>query len=131
MVEKTFCLLLPRVDPRTSSLTSLYITHCSNLSFYQLLLICLHLSTFMFSHFCFVHRQPISLFMIIVRTLSVFLVVFYCFSISFLLTCCLSYFTYIEHVCSLKLTVFHCFIDYGFVKYVSNFNCKLISIEQI
>ena len=123
--------MLPKLDPRTSSLTALCITHCSNLSFCQLLLICFHLCTFMFSHFRFVPRQTCSLFMIIVRTLSVFSVAFFCFSISFKLACRLSYYTFIEHVYSLKLTVFHWFIDTCFVKYVSAFNCKLISTEQM
>ena len=123
--------MLSRLDPRTSSLTFLCINQCSNLSFCQLLLICLHLCTFMFSHFRFVPRHFYSLFMIIVRTLSVFSVAFYCFSISFLLSCRLSYYTFIEHVCFLKLSVFHYFIYICFVKYVSTFNWKLINIEQI
>ena len=130
-VEKTFCLLLPRLDPRTSSLTSLCITHCFNLSFCQLLLICFWLSNNLLSNFCFVSRQLYSLFMIIARTLSLFSVAFNCFSVSFQLICRISYKTFIEHVCSLKLTVFHGFIDICFVKHVSAFNWMLINIEQI
>ena len=66
--KKAFRILQPRIDPRTTSLTAISITHCSNLSFCLLFLICLWLSKYLFLNFCFVSRQLSSLFMIIVRT---------------------------------------------------------------
>ena len=125
-MEKTFCLLLTRIDPRTSSLTALCFTHCSNLSFCLLLLICLCLSSFMFSNFLFISKQLYSLFIINVRALSVFSVAVCCFSVSFKLICRLRYYIFIEHVYSPKLTVFYCFIGVCFVKWVPAVKFKLI-----
>ena len=105
-VENFFYLLLPRFDPRTSSLTAQCIIHCSNLSFCLLLLICLYLPSFMFSKIRFVLRQPYCLIIIIVLAQSMFLVIFCCFSVFFLLICCWSYFSFIEQVCSPIITVF-------------------------
>ncbi len=109
-----------------SSLTALCITHCSYMSFYLLFLICLYLSAFMFSNFRFDPRQLYFLFINNVRALSVFSVAFNCFSAFFSLFCRLSYYIFIEHVYSPKLTVFYCFIgvifcfcfkpDYGCLK---------------
>ena len=98
--------MLPRIDPRTSFLTALCITLCSNLSFCLQILICLHLSSFMFSNFRFVPRHFYSLFIIIDCALSVFLVAFSCFNVSFLMIFLWSYYMYIKHVCSPKLTAF-------------------------
>ncbi len=128
-MEKTFRLFLPRIDPRTSSFTAVCITHCSNLSFRLLLLICFYLSTYMFSHFRFVPRKLCTLFIIIVRALSVFSVAFSCFSASFELNCRLSYYTFIKLVRSPKLNVFYSFIGLCFVKMVSAFICKRINNE--
>ncbi len=127
--KKTFRLLLPRIDPRTSNLTALGITHFSNLSFFLLLLICLYLSSFMFSNFRIVPRQLYSLFIIIVHALSVFSNAFSCFSVSFKLIGRYTFYTFIEHVCSPKHTVFSIFISLCFVKRVSAFNCKLNNNE--
>ncbi len=102
----TFCLLQPRIDPRTSSLTAQFIIHCSNLSICLQLLICLYLSSFMFLNIRFVPRQLCCLFVIIVRALSVFSVAFSCFSVFFKLICRLSFYTFIEHVCAPKHTFF-------------------------
>ena len=68
--KKFFCSLLPRIDPKTSSLAALCITHCSYLSFCLLLPICSCLSIYMFSNFCFVPRQLYSLCLILVCALS-------------------------------------------------------------
>ena len=119
--------MLPRIDPSTSSLTAVCITHCSNLSFCLLFLICLCLSSFMFSNFRFDPRQLHSLFKIIVRALSVFSVAFSCFSVSFKLICRLQYYIFIEDVYSPKLTVFYCFIGVCFVKWVPAVKFKLIN----
>ena len=127
--KKTFCLLLPRIVRRTSSFTAQFITHCFNLSFCLLLLICLYLSSYMFSNFCFIPRQLYTLFIIVVRALIVFSVAFSCFSVFFYLICRLSFYTFIEHVCSPKHTVFYCLIGLCFVKRVSAFNYKLINNE--
>ena len=130
IINETDCFhsLLPRINPRTSSLTALCITHCSYLS------ICL-LSSFanvyvlVFSNFRFVFRQIYSLFIIIVRALSVFSFAFSCFSVYYKLICCLWCYMFIEHVCSPIHTVFYCFIGLCIVKRVSAFNCKLINNE--
>ena len=127
--KKTFYLLLLRIDPGTSSLTALCITFGSNLSFCLLLLICLYLSAFLFSKFNFVLKQLYCLFIIIVHALSVFLVIFSCFSFFFQPICRLSYYSFIEHVCSPKTTSFYCFFGLCFVKWVSALNCKLINNE--
>ena len=121
--------MLPKIDPRTSTLTALCFTHCSNLSFCLLLHICLHLSTFMFSNFLFVSRQLYCLFIIIVCALSVFSVAFSCYSVYFNLLCRISFYTFIKHVCSFKPTVFYCFMDICFAKWDSAFNCQLINNE--
>ena len=81
-MEKKIGFFLPRIHPMTSSLAALFITHCSNLSFCLLLLICLYLLTILFSHFCFVRRQLYSSFIVFVRALSVFSVNFSCFNVS-------------------------------------------------
>ena len=121
--------MLPRIDPRTSSLTALCIIHYSNLSFCLLLLICIYLSTFMFSHFLFVPRQLYSLFLIHVCALGVSWAAISCFSVSCSLICRLSYYTFIEHVCSPKPTVFYFFKGLCFAKWFSAFTCKLINNE--
>ena len=126
MWKKTFCLFLPRIDPRTSSLTALSITHCSELLFCLLLLICLYLSSFMFLNFRFVSKQVYCLYIINLLALSVFSVAFSCFSVFFELICCLSFCMIIEHVCSPVHTVFYCIIGLCFVKTGFCFNCKLI-----
>ncbi len=79
MFKKTFYILLLRNDPRTSSLTTLCITHCYNLSICLLLLICLYSSPIMFLNFRFVPKQLYCLFLIIVQSSSMFLVSFSCF----------------------------------------------------
>ena len=116
--KKTFCFLPPTFNPRMSSLTALFVTHCSNLSIFQLFLICLCLSSFVFSNFCFRSRQLFCLLIIIVCALSVFSVAFSCFSVYFQFICRIRYYTFFEHVCSFKLTVFHCFMDICFAKWV-------------
>ena len=127
--KKTFCFLLLNIDPRTSSLTALSITHCSDLSFCLLLLICLHLSSFMFLDYRFVSKQLYCLFIINLLVLSVFSVAFSCFSVFFKHICCLSFYTIIEHVCSPLHTVFYRIIGLCFVKRVCAFNSKLINNE--
>ena len=129
--KKTFYLLLLRINPRTSSLTALCITLCSNLSFCLVLLNCLYLSAFLFSNIRYVLSQLYCPFSVIVRILSVFLVILSCFSVFFQLVCHLSYFSFMEHVCSPMLTLFYCFFGLCFVKWVSAFNFELINNEQI
>ena len=102
--------MLLRIDPRTSSLTALCFTHCSNLSFCLLLLICSYLSSVMFSNFRFVPRQLNCLFTIILRASSVFLNAFSCISVTWKLICLLRYYSFIEHVCSPKFTLFTAFL---------------------
>ena len=109
--------------PRTSSLTTLCLTYCFNLSFCLFLLLCLYLSSFLFLNFCFVPRQLYSLLIIIVCSLSVFSDAFCCFSVSFSLICRLSYNMFIKNICLPKVTVFYCLIDLCFVKWVSALNC--------
>ena len=70
--KKTFCLLLLRIDPRTSFLIAQSFTHCCNLLFCLLPHICLHSSTFLFSNFCFVPRQLYSLFITMCVLLACF-----------------------------------------------------------
>ena len=72
--KKTFCWLLPRIDPRTTSLRAVCITNWSNLSFCLLFRICLCLSNYLFSLFSFVPRQLNSLFLLLFRALSLILV---------------------------------------------------------
>ena len=127
MFKKTFYILLLRNDPRTSSLTTLCITHCCNLSICLLLLICLYSSPIMFLNFRFVPKQLYCLFLIIVQSSSMFLVSFSCFSVFFLLICRSSFYTFIEHVFSPRHTVFYCLFCLYFVKWVSGFNCKVIN----
>ena len=83
----------------------------------------------MFSNFCFIRRQLYSLFIIIVRALRAFSFAFSCFSFFFYLMFRLSYYTFVENVCSPKHTVFYCFIGLCFLKRVSDFNYKLIYNE--
>ena len=98
--------MLPRIYPRTSSLTALCITHCSNMSICLLFLICLYLSSFMLSNSRFVPRQFYSLFVNIVRALSAFILAFSCFSVSFQLICSLSYYSFLNTSVLLKLLFF-------------------------
>ena len=98
--KKIFCSLLPRIDPKTSSLAALCITHCSYLSFCLLLIIYHDLSIFMFLNFRFIPRQLYFLFIVILHAFSEFSVAFKCFSGFFLLICRSSYNTFIEHDCS-------------------------------
>ena len=83
------------------------------------------------SNFWFDSRRLHSLFIIIVRALSEFLVAFRCFNVSFQFICLLSYYTHVEHVCSPKLAVFYCFIGLCTVKWVPALNCKLINNETV
>ncbi len=122
-MEETFCFFLPRIDPRTSPLTALCTTHCSNLSFCLLLLIGLYLSTFMFSHFRFVPRQLYLLFVIIVSVFSVISVALSCSSVCFQPICQLTDSKFIKHVSSPNLTFSYSFNRLCFVKWVSVFNC--------
>ena len=58
ITEKTFHFLRPRIDPKTSCSNAQCITHCSNMSFCQLFLICFCLSIQILSYCCIVSRQP-------------------------------------------------------------------------
>ena len=117
--ETIFLFITTEDRPWTSSLTALCFIHCSNLPFCQLLLICLSLPNYLFSHFCFVLRHFYSLFVILARAPSQTSVAQSCFNVSFWLISRLNYYTFIEHICSPKLTVFYCFNGLCFVNWVS------------
>ena len=67
MVEKNFLLIAAEDRSQDIIFDSPIHTHCSNLSFCLLLLICLCLSSFIISNFRFDRRQLYSLFIINVR----------------------------------------------------------------
>ncbi len=124
MEENLF--FLPRIDPRTPSLTALSITQCFNLSFCLLLPTCLCLSTYIFSHICFVPGQLYSLLLTIVRASSMSSVDRNCFNCCFNFICHFSEFTSNGHVTSHNLTIFYNFSCVLFIKCVFTLICLLI-----
>ena len=110
-------------------MTALCITQCSNLSFCLLFLSCLCLSNYLFFHFCFVFIQLYSIFLFLIRALSLTLVAQRGSSMCFSPNCQLSNYTFIDHVSSPKLTVSFSFNCLCFVKWVAAFNCKMINNE--
>ena len=113
------------IDPRTTALTPICITYCSYLSFCLLLLICSFLSIYMLSNFCFVPRQLYSLCLILLCALNLTLVAQSCCSVRFKSISQFGDNTFIDLVSSSKFAVFYCFNDLCFVKWVSEYNCKL------
>ena len=107
--KKTFCWLLTRIDPRTTSLRAVCITNWSNLSFCLLFRICLCLSYYLFSLLSFVPRQLNSLFLLLFRALSLFLIAKRDSSVCYSLYCQICAYTLFYHVSSPKLTVFYSF----------------------
>ena len=120
--KKTFLFLL-KIDPMTSTLTTLSFTHFSNLSFCLLLLTCLCLSTNIFSHFCFVNVQLYFLCLTFNHLLSRSLVAFSCFSVCFKPVCHFCDCLLIDHVISPSITIFCSFHSLWFVNWIFAFNC--------
>ncbi len=107
--KKTFCWLLPRIDPRTTSLGAVCITNWSSMSFFLLFRICLCLSNYLFSLFSFVPRQLNSLFILLFRALSLILVAKRDSSVCYSLYCQICAYRFVDHVSSPKLTISYSF----------------------
>ena len=121
--KKTFKFLRQRINPKTSCLIAQCITHCSIMSFYQLLLFCLCLSLQMLSYFCIVSRKPSFSFLFNVRFLNVSSVKLNCFSVCFHTISHLSDYVFIEHVSLRNPPVSNSLNCLCCVEWVSALNC--------
>ena len=111
-------------------MTALCITHCFNLSFCLLLLICFYYFVY-FYDLTLSFRSKTIIFSFY-NDCTYFERVFDClqsFQRLVLTDLRFSSYTFIQHVCSPNLTVFYCFNCLCFVKSVCASNCEMINNE--
>ena len=129
--KKAFQFLRSRVDPTKSCLNAQCITHCSNMSFCQLLLICFVCHCKCCHTFVQFLDNLNSLFLFVLRVMSVSLVALSCLIVCFQLISHLSDYVFIKHISSRNVHVINSFNSLCFVELVCAKNCKQIFMRQI